>query len=486
MYEPGLKDKTVKGVAWSGIDNVAQFGVSFVVSIILARLLTPDDYGLLGIIGIFTVICTSIANGGFSIALIRKKDATEDDYNTAFIVNLVVSIFLYIIIFAFAKYIAAFFHRNELTNLIRVSSLGIVIGALSLVQQTRLTKAIDFKAQTGITIISSVISGIIGIIMALLGFGVWALVAQMLSSTSLRTLLLWIHNRWRPNFSFSVHSFNELFGFGWKMMAGSLLDNIWKQLYSVVVGRFYSPATLGQYTRANGFSELFSSNLTNVIQRVTFPVLSTIQDDQKRMVEAYRKLIKVSMFVSSNAMFFLGAISAPLLYCLIGPQWTEAASYLPLICISGSVYPLQALNLNILEVQGRSDLFLGLEIVKKFFLLVPLLVGVYAGIMPMLYVNILITIICFFLNSHYSGRYLNYSSWMQIKDIAPSYGVAIVLAASVYFFKYFPLNCWIVLPLQLLVGVTVFFLICRVFNIEEYNELVAIIRPYLRKIKRNN
>lgn len=201
--------------------------------------------------------------------------------------------------------------------------------------------------------------------MALIGFGVWALVAQTLTSQIIRTSLLWVVNKWIPCLRFSSKSFHELFGFGWKMMVSSIIDTIWKELYQVVVGRFYSPATLGQYTRAKGFSQLLSNNLTAVIQRVTYPVLSNIQNEKERMVRAYRKMIKITMFITAISTFFLGAISEPLLYCLIGPKWHEAALYLPLICISASTYPLQAINLNMLQVQGRSDLFLGLEIVKK-------------------------------------------------------------------------------------------------------------------------
>lgn len=484
MSEQSLKDKTVKGVGWSAIDNVAQYVVSFIVSIVLARLLSPEDYGLLGIIAIFTAVCTALINGGFGSALIRKKDATNDDYSTTFIVNMGMSLLLYAVIFFCAPFIARFFGRSELVSLVRVSSLGMIIGALALVQQTRLTKRIDFKTQTKITLIASVTSGVIGIVMAALDFGVWALVAQSLSSQLLSTVFLWIFNKWVPRIRFSVQSFRELFGFGWKMMLSRLLDTVWKELYQVVVGKFYSPATLGQYTRAIGFSRLFSSNLTTVIQRVTYPVLSNIQDEKNRMVGAYRRIIKTTMFITAICMFPLGAVSEPLLYCLIGSKWHEAATYLPLICISGSLYPLHAINLNMLQVQGRSDLFLGLEVVKKIIALGPLFVGAFVGIMPMLYVNLAVGIVTYFLNSYYSGKFIGYSSWMQIKDIAPSYGIAVAVALSVWFLKYLHISNWIILPLQVIVGVVVFFVLCKVTKIEEYNEMKALIMPFLYKFKK--
>ena len=484
MSEQSLKDKTVKGVAWSGIDNVVQYAVTFVVSIVLARLLSPDDYGLIGIITIFTAVCTVLINGGFGSALIRKKDVTDDDYNTAFIVNLGMSFFLYAVIFLCSPLIARFFGREELVSLTRVSSLGMIIGALTLVQQTRLTKRIDFKTQTKITLIASITSGVIGIVMAVLGFAVWALVAQGLSSQLLRTVFLWFYNKWIPKIRFSTRSFKELFGFGWKMMVSGVLDTVWKELYQVVVGKFYSPATLGQYTRAKQFSSLFSSNLTGVVQRVTFPVLSNIQDDKERMVSAYRRIIKTTMFITAIGMFFLGAISEPLLYCLIGPKWHEAATYLPLICISGSLYPLHAINLNMLQVQGRSDLFLGLEIIKKIIGLGPLFIGAFVGIIPMLFASLVAGVLCYFLNSYFPGKLLGYSSWMQIKDVAPSYGIASLVALSVWFFKYLPITNWFILPVQLVVGATVFFTLCKVSRLEEYEELKEILMPFMKKIKR--
>ena len=484
MAEQSLKDKTVKGVGWSAVDNVAQYAVSFIVSIVLARLLSPDDYGLLGIIAIFTAICTTLISGGFSEALIRKKNAKEEDYSTVFISNLVISLLLYAIIYFCAPLIASFFERKELVALTRVASLGIVIGALAIVQHARLTKRIDFKTQTKITLIASISSGVLGIAMALFGCGVWSLVAQTLSSQFLRTVFFWFYNKWIPKFNFSKTNFHELFGFGWKIMVSRLLDTAWQEFYQVVVGKYYSPATLGQYTRSKQFSQLLSKNLTGIIQRVTFPVLSEIQDDKTRMTAAYRRIIKTTMFVAAISSFSLGAVSEPLLYCLIGPKWHEAATYLPLICIAGSLYPLHAINLNMLAVQGRSDVTLVLEIIKKIIAIAPLLVGAFVGILPMLYVNIVFSVISFFLNSSYSGKLLGYSSWMQLKDVSLSYGIASVIALSVWFFKFLPISNWIIFPIQIIVGSIVFFVTCRILKPVEYEDIKSMARTYTSKLKK--
>lgn len=477
-----LKDKTVKGLGWSALDNAARYGMQFVIGIVLARLLSPDDYGLLGIIGIFTVVCTALVNGGFTTALIRKKDANEEDYNTAFICNLSMSLLLYAIVFLCAPLIADFFGRVELTALVRVSSLGLIIGALGMVQQTRLTKRIDFKTQTKITIAATALSGIVGIGMAVTGFGVWALVAQQLTSQVVTTMLLYIYNRWMPGLLFSMESFHDLFGFGWKMMLSGVLDSVWKESYQMVVGKVYTPGALGQYTRAKQFSSLFSSNLTAVIQRVTYPVLSNIQDDRQRMVSAYRRIIKVTMFVTATGMFFLAAIAEPMLYCLIGPKWHEASTYLPLICLNSTLYPLHAINLNMLQVQGRSDLFLGLEVVKKLIGLIPLAVCVFWGIMPMLYVNLAVGVVAYFLNSYYSGRLIGYNSWMQVKDIAPSCLVAAIVAVSVFFVKYLPVSYWVILPSQMIMGAVIFMVLCQLTRNPEYIEMKTMLAPYLRKV----
>lgn len=476
-----LKNKTVKGVGWSAIDNVAQYGVTFIVSIVLARLLSPDDYGLIGLIAIFTAVCNTLINAGFTTALIRKKDATDEDYNTVFIVNLGMSLLLYGIIFFCSPLIADFFQREELVWLTRVSSLGMIIGALSLVQQTRLTKRIDFKSQTKITILASISSGIIGILLALMKFGVWALVAQTLSSQLIKTVLLWLVNKWIPQLNFSKKSFHELFGFGWKLMVSGVIDTVWKELNQFIVGTFYSPATLGQYTRAKHFSQLLSSNLTSVVQRVTYPVLSNIQDDKQRLINAYRRIIKTTMFVTAISMFFLGAISEPLLFCLIGPKWHEAATYLPLICVVGSTYPLHAVNLNMLQVQGRSDLFLGLEIIKKIIATGPLLIGAFVGIFPMLWASVIVNIIAYFMNSYYTGKLLGYSSWMQIKDVAPSYGIAAIVAFSVYFLKYLPFSNWTILPLQVILGFICFLTICQLTKNNEFLEIKNIATHAINK-----
>lgn len=481
MAEQSLKDKTVKGVGWSAADAFLAQGVSFLVGLVLARLLSPDEYGLIGIVTIFTAIMTGIIDSGFSNAIIRKTEVNDDDYSTLFIFNLVVSGLLYFILFFSAPWIASFFSRPQLIPLVRVMGLLLVFQALSIVQYTILSRRIDFKTKTKASVTSAVISGIIGIVMAFAGFGVWSLVGQQLSRQLFYSLCLWTLNRWWPKLKISMDSLRYMWGFGWKLLVSSLLNNIWNNLYQVVVGKYYSPATLGQYSRSKEYASIFSSTLTNIVQRVSFPVLAKVQDDKVRMINGYRRIIKTTMFITAVVLISMGAIAEPLLFCIIGPQWHQASTFLPLICLSMSLYPLHAINLNMLQVQGRTDIFLYLEIIKKVLAIAPICLGIFVNIYWMLVGSIVVGVFSFFLNSYYTGKSLGYSSWMQIKDVAPSYGVAFVIAASVYFLKYLPLSNWIILPLQIVVGTVVFFLVCEKLKLLEYIEVKGIVSEYTRK-----
>lgn len=485
MAEQGLKDKTVKGVGWSAADAFLGHGVTFLIGIVLARLLSPEEYGLIGIVTVFTTVLLGIVDSGFSNSLIRKQDVTDDDYNTLFFFNLIVSVILFILLFWGAQWIAEFFERPKLVALVRVMGLLLILQALSIVQDTRLKKRIDFKTKTKASLIAATSSGALGIGMAFMGYGVWSLVGQQLSRQLVYSGCLWIFNKWWPKLKFSVTSLRYMWGFGWKLLVSGLLNNIWLELKKVVVSKFYSPATLGQYSKAGEYASLFSNNFTTIIQRVTYPALAQVQGNKTRMVDAYRRVIKITMFVTAVMMFSLGAVSEPLIHCLIGPQWHIAATFLPLVCIYRSMYPLQAINLNMLQVQGRTDRFLYLEIIKKIILLGPLFVGAFIGIYWMLICSVLTSVICFFLNSYYSGKDLGYSSWMQLKDVAPSYGVAAAVAVSVYFFKYLPISNWIILPIQIVVGIGVFFAICESTKLPEYLEVKEIALSFIKKIRKN-
>ena len=479
-----LKSKTIKGVCWSATDAFLGQGVSFIVGIILARILSPEEYGLIGIVMIFVTVLGGVVDSGFSTAMIRKQNANDDDYNTMFYTNFVFSIVLYVVLVSVSSFIATFFDRKELQMLIPAMGLILIINALSLTQYTILTKRIDFKTKTKVSAIASITSGIAGIISAYQGFGVWALVIQKILQQSLYTTFLWIFNKWRPAIKFSKDSFHYMWGFGWKMLLSGLLNNIWNQIYQVVVGKYYNPSILGQYSRANDYAKIFSENLTAIIQRVSYPVLANIQNDKERMIAAYRKIIKISMFVTLICMFFIGAVSEPLILFLIGDKWLEASYFLPLICISMSLYPLHAVNLNMLQVQGRSDVFLYLEVAKKIIAIGPICLGIFIGIKAMLIGSIATCVIAYFLNSYYTGKILKYNSWMQIKDISFSFLLATLIASSVYFLKFLPFHSGFILCLQILTGLVVFVIVCKLVQPMEYVEIRTLGIKIIEKIKR--
>ena len=483
MANESIRNKTVKGVGWTATESLAKYAVSFIVGIILARLLSPDDYGLLGLMTIFTVIADSLIDSGFSSALIKKKDATDDDYNTVFLTNLSMSVFLYGVLFLCAHPIANFFGRQELVPLVRVLSVNIILGALCIVQRVQLMKALDFKSQTKLSLIASIISGILGITFAFLGFGVWALVILSISGTFIRTFLFWFYNRWWPEFSFSVSSFRELFGFGWKLLVSGLINTVWNEIYQVVIGKFYAPATLGQYSRAIGFSNMFSKNLTSIVQRVSYPALSQIQDDRERLKNGYRNIIKVTMLITFSCMLMLAAIAKPMILCLIGEKWLQAALFLQIVCFSSMLYPLHAINLNMLQVQGRSDLFLKLEIIKKIIAVGPILLGIFINIYWMLIGSVFTGFIAYYLNAYYSGPFLNYSIKDQIKDILPTFLIALCCALVVYAMSYLPWNQFVVFPLQLVVGGGLLLLVHEKVLLPEYLEAKNIALSYLKSIK---
>lgn len=483
MAEQGLKSKTVKGVGWSAADAFLGQGVTFLVGLVLARLLGPEEYGLIGIVTIFTTVMLGVVDSGFSNALIRKQNVTDDDYSTLFVFNFAVSVLMFFLLYAAAPWISLFFDRPELIPLIRVMGLLLIIQALSIVQNTILSRRIDFKTKTKASVISAVLSGIIGIVMAFMDFGVWALVAQQIFRQLIYTICLWVFNKWWPKLKICSESLSYMWGFGWKLLVSGLLNNIWNQLYQMVVGKFYTPSTLGQYTRSEHYASFFSSSITQIVQRVTYPVLSEIQNEKQRMISGYRRIIRMTMFVTTVCMISLGAVAEPLLYCLIGPQWHEAATYLPLICISMSLYPLHAINLNMLQVQGRSDIFLLLEILKKIIAIAPLCLGIFINIYWMLIGSIITGVISFFLNSYYTGRSLNYTSWMQLKDIAPDYAVALLIAVPIYFLKFLPISNWIILPLQIALGGGLFYTLCEKIKLPEYEELKGIAKRGLVGLK---
>jgi len=478
-----LKQKTVSGLLWSFIDSFTNLGIHFIVGIILARILTPKEFGLVGILTIFIAISQSLISSGFSQALIRKTDPSQQDYSTVFYFNIVIGFICFLILFLSAHSISRFFSEPELEPLIKVLGISVVIIAFSIIQQTILTKRIDFKLQTKISVTSSLISGIIAIIMALLGFGVWSLVIKTITMYGITSILLWVLNKWKPSLIFSIKSFKELFSFGSKLLVSGLIDTIFQNIYYFIIGKYFSARDLGFYSRADQFRSLPSSNLTAVVQRVSFPVLSSIKEDVIMLKESYQKLIKSTMLICFVLMLGMSATAKPMILALIGEKWEPSVAYLQLLCFAGMFFPLHALNLNMLQVQGRSDLILRLEIIKKILAIPVIIIGIKWGLKIMILGMIVNNIISYYLNSYWSGRFIGYSFLDQVKDIMHSFILAASMAVVVYVLgltiNLSPLAVFII---QLLTGAFFIVIVCESLRFKDYLYIKEIIKEKLIQI----
>ncbi len=464
-----LKQKTISGLTWSFIDSFAQKGITFIIGIILARLLLPSEFGLIGMITIFIAISESFINSGFGAALIRKQDCTDIDFSTVFYFNLVAGLIFYGLMFISAPAISRFFNEPQLTSLVQVLGVVLVIDSFTIIQRTILTKRIDFKLQTKISVIATVVSGVVGIAMAYKGFGVWSLVASQIIQRGVNTIFLWVWNQWRPLLVFSKNSFFELFSFGYKLLISGLIDTIYRNIYLIIIGKFFSAQELGFFTRANQFKALPAENITRIVSRVTYPVLAQMQDDKAVLKRNYQKLIKSIMFITFVLMMGMAAVAEPMVITLIGENWQPSIIYLQLLCFVGMMYPLHALNLNILNVVGRSDLFLKLEIIKKVLAVPVIIIGILFGIKAMIVGMIVNTLVGYVLNSYWSGHFIDYPIQEQVKDILPSFALAVSMGFMVAVIGWLlPFSNPVILMVQVTFGAAVAFGIAEISRMDAY------------------
>lgn len=476
MPQESLKKKTVKGLAWSSIDNFASLGITFVFSIILARLLTPQDYGTIALLAIFIAVSNVFINSGFSSALIRKPDLTEKDKSTAFYFNVVVGLVAYGVLFLVAPLASAFYGMPVLTPLLRVTGVSVILTSLAIVQQAELSIKIDFKRQAIVSVITAVLSGCIGIYFALNGYGVWSLAIQQVLKESMRTILFWIIVRWHPTERFSKESFHYLFGFGSKLLASGLLDTVWNNVYPIVIGKIFSPVLLGLYSRAQQFASFPSSNLTGVLQRVTFPVLSKIQNEDDRLRNNYRRLLRLSAFVIFPLMLGLSATADPFIRIVLGEKWVGCVIYLQIICFAMMWYPIHAINLNLLAVKGRSDLFLKLEIIKKLVGIAFLVATIPFGLVVMCLGQIVSSLFCLFINTYYTGKLINVGYLMQMRDLAPTFLTCLVMWGVVFALVNQIPNMWLQMGAGIAVGAVTFIGISYLRHAPEIGEVVGMVK----------
>lgn len=470
-----LKKKTVKGVAWTSLDKFTNLGFGFIIGVILARLLSPSDYGLLAMIAVFNAIAFTFLDSGFGNALVRKPNLTENDNTTAFFFNLIAGIVLFGIIWLIAPWVSSFYNKPILTPLLRAEGSLLIIASFKIVQNTQLSRALNFKALMIIRFVSSLSGGVSGIIAAYCGLGVWALVIMHIVDALISLALLWIISPWRPRGKWSKSSFNYLWGYGSKLLASGLLNTIYGNIYPIIIGKCYSAADLGQYTRANGYAAIPSQSLTGVIQQVTFPVLSQIQDDDKRLATNYRRMLRFTVFIIFPIMIGMAALAHPLVIALVTDKWEQCVPYLQIVCFSLMWYPVHAINLNLLQVKGRSDLFLRLEIIKKILITVVVFACVPFGIMGICYGSVFTSVACLAINTYYTGKLIDVGFVRQMMDMTPTLLASLAMGAVV-FFAVMPFGSDVVkLAVGIPLGMVIYVAIAKVFRMPELQEALDIL-----------
>ncbi|WP_455962130.1 lipopolysaccharide biosynthesis protein [Bacteroides bouchesdurhonensis] len=461
--EESLKEKAFIGVSWSVIEKFSVQGTNFLLQIILARLLMPADFGLIAIILVFIQISQVIIDSGFASALIQKKKCIEEDYTTVFYCNLIISLVIYFILFFTAPLIAKIYNEVELISLLRVISVSLLFNALSIVQRTKLVKNVDFKSISIYSFLSSVSSGGISIVAAYSGAGVWALVLQVLLNSLFLFLLFWIKTKWIPSFSFSIRSFNSLFKFGSNLLLTNLLNTLYRNLYSMIIGKKYNSADLGCYSRADQFAMFPSNNLSLIILRVAYPVLSRIQDDDKRLRGAYVELLKYSSFIIFPLMLGLAAVAEPFIIAILTEKWIFVVPLLQILCFDWMFDHMSAINLNVLYVKNHTGWALNIEIIKKIIAILILIITIPFGVVVMCWGRVLYSIFAVIINGYFTNKLIGLSLFSQILDILPYFVGSLCMAGLVLVINTLDFSPIIQLSVSFIVGVSFYSLLSFLF-----------------------
>lgn len=451
MAEQDLKHKTKKGLYWKFIDQLANQIMQFGVAIVMARLLSPEDYGITALPAVFMAVAGIFMDSGFGAALTRKPNITEKDLSTSFYYSFGMGIAMYAILFFAAPWIADFYNTPVLVPLIRVTALNFLWIPLGTPQSVILSRRLDFKTPARISILNKIISAVLGISLAYVGYGIWALVASVLSVSILSVLQKWWVVKWIPRERFDKESFKYLWNYGNKMIGANLIEALYLNVAPIFIGKVYSPATLGMFSRADGYACLPVNQLNGVLNSVTFPVLSKLNEDQEMLSRSYRKMMKVSSFVAFPVMFLLAALARPLIIVMITDKWVDCILMLQILCLAKMWWPIMSLNRTALQVIGRSDLYFRLEIVKRSINIVILLIALQFGIIAFCVASIVEVAVAMVFNTYYTGKHLNVGLFKQLRDVAPMYIISAMMFGLVLFVNHFIPN----LLLQLIVGGTV-------------------------------
>lgn len=481
--QPSLKKTVISSLVWKFLERLGTQGIQFVVSIILARLLLPSDYGIITMIMVFTAIANSFIQSGFSTSLIQKKNSDELDFSSVFYTSFVIAIICYLILYFTSPLIADFYQMPQIKVILRVLALTLFFGAFNSVQNAKLSKDMKFKTLFFSSLGAIIVSGTTGITMAYLGFGAWALVGQQLANIIASTIILWFTSGWRPKIMFSLTRVKGLFSYGWKIMCSSLIDTFYQNLYNLVIGKFYNSATLGNYNKGEQFPKLIAVNIDGAIGSVMLPAYAREQERKDKVKKMVRRAIVTSSLILFPLMLGLAAIAEPLVKILLTDKWLGCVPFMQILCVVYALYPINTANLQAIKALGKSDYFLKLEIIKKILGITVLIITVPHGVYIMAIGQVIVTIISTMINAFPNRKLLNYNYFEQVKDILPNLLIAILMFIVVYPIKYLIDNTILLLTIQIIVGAIIYIALMNIFKVEAFNYLFDIIKKRFKKNK---
>ena len=472
--------RVISNLLWRFAERCGAQAVAFIVSVVLARILDPSAYGTVALITVFIAIVQVFVDSGLGNSLIQKKDADDTDFSTVFYTNVAFCVVLYLLIFAAAPLIAAFYARPEIVPYIRVLSLTVIVSGVKNVQQAYVSRHMMFKKFFFSTLGGTIAAGVIGVIMALNGAGIWALVAQQLINVTIDTCILWITVRWRPIRCFSWERLKKLYSFGWKLLASSLLDTVYREMSSLIIGKMYTSADLAYFNQGDKFPKLIITNINTSIDSVLLPTLSDVQDEKEKLKALTSKAIKLSCFILSPLMIGMAAVAEPMVHVVLTDKWLPCVNILRIFCFVYLLYPIHTANLNAIKAVGRSDIYLRLEIIKKLIGFVLLVASMWFGVEAMAWSFLIMGIVSQLINAWPNKELLDYGFAEQLRDVLPAMLPAAVMGILVYIIGAALGNSLPILILQITAGALIYLLEARIFMPEAWN---LISMKVLKKIR---
>lgn len=486
MTKSSLKTSAIRGMSWSALDKFGSYSSQLIINIILARLLIPEDFGLVAMLSVFRAISQSFIDSGMSSGLIQKTDRTEIDYSTVFVFNLLVSIFAYGLLYFSAPYIADFYHEPRLIPLTRALMLSIVFYALVAVQTVKLVISLDFKTLTIINLTKIITGGTAGIIAAYNGYKAWSLVWQSLTSAIVGIILFRFVVQWKPSVKFSKKSFKNLFGFGSKILCAGIVSQIFNNLYSIFIGKFYSAKVLAYYSKANSYTNTASGIITSILQQVSYPILASLRNNKEHMLSVYRRLIRMTAYFVLPTMAIIATLSKPLVLIILTEKWLPIVPYLRWLCLARVVTPVSSLNMNILNANGRSDLYLKLDLSKIPLSIITMIITIPLGVDAVVIGGVITSLLCFFINAWLPGKLYGYGPLAQIKDIFPMIMITTLTALSTYNLINLINSNLLQIIIGSIISIITYYILSYVIRIEELKEVNNILNIIFNRIRKKD